>query len=86
MDQTAPQRNYWKPVQDFNELFGMAENIKDSEGFYNYYNARKSKHPKHETDILLVANISFLTGYDSKKSKLHCMLTRTFNTMDLFKL
>ncbi|MFV8467397.1 type I restriction endonuclease subunit R [Flavobacterium sp. LB1P62] len=54
-------------VQDFNELFGMAENIKDSEGFYNYYNAvaRKSKHPKHETDILLVANM-FLTGYDSK--------------------
>jgi len=54
-------------VQDFNELFGMAENIKDSEGFYNYYNAvaRKSKHPKHETDILLIANM-FLTGYDSK--------------------
>lgn len=54
-------------VQDFNELFGMAENIKDGEGFYNYYNAvaRKSKHPKHETDILLVANM-FLTGYDSK--------------------
>ncbi|PRZ23429.1 type I restriction endonuclease subunit R [Flavobacterium granuli] len=54
-------------VQDFNELFGTAENIKDSEGFYNYYNAvaRKSKHPKHETDILLVANM-FLTGYDSK--------------------
>lgn len=54
-------------VQDFNELFGTAEKIKDSEGFYNYYNAvaRKSKHPKHETDILLVANM-FLTGYDSK--------------------
>lgn len=54
-------------VQDFNELFGTAENIKDTEGFYNYYNAvaRKSKHPKHETDILLVANM-FLTGYDSK--------------------
>lgn len=72
-----PQVNYgFKPhrrelletyVQDFNELFGMAENIKDGEGFYNYYNAvaRKSKHPKHETDILLVANM-FLTGYDSK--------------------
>ena len=54
-------------VQDFNEIFGMAENIKDTEGFYNYYNAvaKKSKHPKHETDILLVANM-FLTGYDSK--------------------
>jgi type I restriction enzyme R subunit len=54
-------------VQDFNEMFGMAENIKDTEGFYNYYNAvaKKSKHPKPETDILLVANM-FLTGYDSK--------------------
>ncbi|MFA9187700.1 type I restriction endonuclease subunit R [Flavobacterium sp. FBOR7N2.3] len=54
-------------VHDFNEMFGMSENIKDNEGFYNYYNAvaRKSKHPKHETDILLVANM-FLTGYDSK--------------------
>lgn len=54
-------------VQDFNEMFGMAENIRDTEGFYNYYNAvaKKSKHPKYETDILLVANM-FLTGYDSK--------------------
>ncbi len=54
-------------VQDFNEMFGTAENIRDSEGFYNYYNtvAKKSKHPRHETDILLVANM-FLTGYDSK--------------------
>lgn len=74
---TEPQAEYGlKPhrrellevyVHDFNELFGTAENIKDTEGFYNYYNAvaRKSKHPKHETDILLVANM-FLTGYDSK--------------------
>lgn len=72
-----PQEEYtYKPhrrelleiyVQDFNEMFGMAENIKESEGFYNYYNAvaKKSKHPKPETDILLVANM-FLTGYDSK--------------------
>lgn len=54
-------------VQDFNEMFGTAENIRDTEGFYNYYNtvAKKSKHPRHETDILLVANM-FLTGYDSK--------------------
>lgn len=54
-------------VQDFNEMFNEKQNIQDSEGFYNYYNAvaRKSKHPKHETDILLVANM-FLTGYDSK--------------------
>lgn len=54
-------------VQDFNELFSEKQNIKDTEGFYNYYNAvaKKSKHPKHETDILLVANM-FLTGFDSK--------------------
>jgi type I restriction enzyme R subunit len=54
-------------VRDFNEMFNEKQNIQDSEGFYNYYNAvaRKSKHPKHETDILLVANM-FLTGYDSK--------------------
>jgi type I restriction enzyme R subunit len=54
-------------VQDFNEMFGEKQNISESEGFYNYYNAvaRKSKHPKHETDILLVANM-FLTGFDSK--------------------
>ncbi|MCS4165223.1 type I restriction endonuclease subunit R [Sphingobacterium sp. BIGb0116] len=54
-------------VHDFNEMFGEAQDIKDNEGFYKYYNAvaGKSKHPKHESDILLVANM-FLTGYDSK--------------------
>jgi len=54
-------------VRDFNEMFGEAQDIKDNDGFYKYYNAvaNKSKHPKHETDILLVANM-FLTGYDSK--------------------
>lgn len=54
-------------VHDFNEQFGEKQNIKDTEGFYNYYNAvaKKSKHPKSETDILLVANM-FLTGFDSK--------------------
>src|SRR5690606_12431891 len=54
-------------VQDFNDLFGEKQTMKDTEGCYNYYNAvaKKSKHPKHETDILLVANM-FLTGYDSK--------------------
>src|SRR5690606_22465622 len=54
-------------VSDFNEMFGEEQNIKDNEGFYNYYNAvaRKSKHPSHEADILLVANM-FLTGFDSK--------------------
>lgn len=54
-------------VEDFNEMFGEKQNIKDTEGYYNYYNAiaKKSKHPKPEADILLVANM-FLTGYDSK--------------------
>lgn len=54
-------------VEDFNEMFGEKQNIKDTEGYYNYYNAiaKKSKHPKHEADILLVANM-FLTGFDSK--------------------
>lgn len=52
-------------VSDFNEMFGMAENIKDNEGFYNYYNAIAKKSKENETDILLVANM-FLTGFDSK--------------------
>lgn len=54
-------------VADFNEIFGEKHSIKDTEEFYNYYNAvaKKSKHPKPETDILLVANM-FLTGFDSK--------------------
>lgn len=54
-------------VHDFNEMYGEAQDIRDNEGYYKYYNAvaGKSKHPKHESDILLVANM-FLTGYDSK--------------------
>ncbi len=52
-------------VKDFNELFGEKQNIKDTEGFYNYYNAVAKKSKQNETDILLVANM-FLTGFDSK--------------------
>ncbi len=52
-------------VQDFNEIFSEKQNIKDSEGFYNYYNAVAKKSKNNETDILLVANM-FLTGFDSK--------------------
>jgi len=52
-------------VQDFNELFSEKQNIKDTEGFYNYYNAVAKKSKQNETDILLVANM-FLTGFDSK--------------------
>lgn len=52
-------------VQDFNGLFGEKQNVKDTEGFYNYYNAVAKKSKQNETDILLVANM-FLTGFDSK--------------------
>ncbi|MFC0183612.1 type I restriction enzyme, R subunit [Pseudarcicella hirudinis] len=52
-------------VEDFNNLFGEKQNIKDTEGFYNYYNAVAKKSKQNETDILLVANM-FLTGFDSK--------------------
>lgn len=52
-------------VQEFNELFGEKQNAKDTEGFYNYYNAVAKKSKQNETDILLVANM-FLTGFDSK--------------------
>lgn len=52
-------------VVDYNELFGEKQNIKDTEGFYNYYNAVAKKSKQNETDILLVANM-FLTGFDSK--------------------
>ena len=52
-------------VQDFNELFEEKQNVKDTEGFYNYYNAVAKKSKLNETDILLVANM-FLTGFDSK--------------------
>lgn len=52
-------------VQDFNELFEEKQNVKDTEGFYNYYNAVAKKSKQNETDILLVANM-FLTGFDSK--------------------
>ena len=52
-------------VLDFNAMFGMAENVRDTEGFYNYYNAVAKKSKNNEADILLVANM-FLTGFDSK--------------------
>lgn len=52
-------------VQAFNELFGEKQNVKDSERFYNYYNAVAKKSKQNETDIILVANM-FLTGFDSK--------------------
>jgi len=66
-NKTIPHRRELleKYVQDFNDLFNEKQNIKDSEGFYNYYNAVAKKSKQNETDILLVANM-FLTGFDSK--------------------
>ncbi|MGV0925058.1 type I restriction enzyme subunit R domain-containing protein [Empedobacter tilapiae] len=52
-------------VDDFNRLFSEKQHIKDTEGFYNYYNAVAKKSKQNETNILLVVNM-FLTGYDSK--------------------
>jgi type I restriction enzyme R subunit len=52
-------------VTDFNTMFGVAENVRDTEGFYNYYNAVAKKSKNNDADILLVANM-FLTGFDSK--------------------
>ncbi len=52
-------------VADFNAMYGMSENVRDSEGFYTYYNAVAKKSKNNEADILLVANM-FLTGFDSK--------------------
>ncbi|KMQ64565.1 deoxyribonuclease HsdR [Chryseobacterium angstadtii] len=52
-------------VSDYNKTFGTAENIKNTQGFYSYYNAIAKKAKYNEIDILLVANM-FLTGFDSK--------------------
>lgn len=52
-------------VQDYNAMYGEEHNVKDTEGFYNYYNAVAKKSKNNEADILLVANM-FLTGFDSK--------------------
>ncbi|GAA6187837.1 type I restriction endonuclease subunit R [Litorivita sp. NS0012-18] len=62
-------------VADYNAMFQTKETVKDSAGFYTYYNHlskrlkerdRKDALDKDRLDILLVVNM-FLTGFDAKK-------------------
>ncbi len=62
-------------VADYNAMYQTKETVKDSAGFYTYYNHlskrlkdrdRKDAQDKDRLDILLVVNM-FLTGFDAKK-------------------
>lgn len=62
-------------VGDYNAMYQTKETVKDSAGFYTYYNHlnqrmknrdRKDFQDKDRLDILLVVNM-FLTGFDAKK-------------------
>jgi len=62
-------------VADYNAMYGTAESVNDSNGFYTYYKniAKRLKEREHDSalpqdraDILLVVNM-FLTGFDAKK-------------------
>ncbi len=62
-------------VTDYNAMYQTKETVKDSTGFYTYYNHlskrlkdrdRKEALDKDRLDILLVVNM-FLTGFDAKK-------------------
>jgi len=53
-------------VEDYNKMFTSSQTIKDSDGFYKYYNNIAQKVRNKEIDILLVVNM-FLTGFDSPK-------------------
>ena len=62
-------------VQDYNEIYKTKHSIKDSKGFYTYYNEisdrlknreKQGADPKDRLDILIVVNM-FLTGFDAKK-------------------
>lgn len=62
-------------VADYNAMYQTKETVKDSAGFYTYYNHlskrlkdrdRKDAKDKDRLDILLVVNM-FLTGFDAKK-------------------
>lgn len=62
-------------VVDYNAMYQTKETVKDSSGFYTYYNHlskrlkdrdRKGALDKDRLDILLVVNM-FLTGFDAKK-------------------
>ncbi|NSY40051.1 type I restriction endonuclease subunit R [Leisingera sp. ANG59] len=62
-------------VSDYNAMYQTKETVKDSAGFYTYYNHlskrlkgrdHKDALDKDRLDILLVVNM-FLTGFDAKK-------------------
>ncbi|MFY0598012.1 MAG: type I restriction endonuclease subunit R [Cognatishimia sp.] len=62
-------------VEDYNAMFNTSETVKDSRGFYTYYNnlskrlkdrEKEGALDKDRLDILLVVNM-FLTGFDAKK-------------------
>lgn len=62
-------------VADYNAIYQTSETVKDSKGFYTYYNhlSKRLKDrdmegalDKDRLDILLVVNM-FLTGFDAKK-------------------
>ncbi|MEX0306005.1 MAG: type I restriction endonuclease subunit R [Ruegeria sp.] len=62
-------------VSDYNAMYQTKETVKDSAGFYTYYNHlskrlkdrdRKDALDKDRLDVLLVVNM-FLTGFDAKK-------------------
>lgn len=62
-------------VADYNAMYQTNETVRDSAGFYTYYNHlnqrlknrdRKDALDKDRLDILLVVNM-FLTGFDAKK-------------------
>ncbi len=52
-------------VADYNVTYADAQNVRDTQGFYNYYNNIAKRAKENDLDILLVANM-FLTGFDSK--------------------
>ena len=62
-------------VADYNAMYQTSETVKDSKGFYTYYNHLSKRLKDRDTegaldkdrlDILLVVNM-FLTGFDAKK-------------------
>ncbi len=61
-------------VEDYNEMFGENQNVKDGAAFYTYFRnlskrmkgRDKTDKPKDRIDILLVVNM-FLTGFDVKR-------------------
>lgn len=81
-------------VADYNKMFGEAQSIKDTQGFYKYYHDISKKVKEKKIDILLVVNM-FLTGFDSKtlntlyvdkNLKFHGLIQAFSRTNRIFKL